>query len=207
MSKDISPKSSKDHSDQDQNKKEDGPHKAENLEMVSIARQAYDELLHKAKEAENKYLLLLAESENARKRLHKERHEISTRARESLIEDFLAPIDHFENALKCAENVSDEVKNWAIGFEMILTQFKDVLAQNGITPIESVGKVFDPHIHEAVEICEESEAKPNTVIHEFVKGYKMGDRVIRPSKVKVAKDSKEPLEQINQENQQVKPNH
>lgn len=138
-------------------------------------------------EYKDKYLRLLADGENARKRLLKERQEISRYALESLIIDFLRPLDNFENALRFAQEMSDEVKNWAFGFQMILAQFKDVLSQNGVTPFDSVGKQFNPHDHEAIEMVE-SEAEPEgIIIEESVRGYKMGDRTIRAARVKVAK--------------------
>jgi molecular chaperone GrpE len=139
------------------------------------------------KECKDKYLRILAEMENARKRMQKEKQEAIRFAEESLISEMLGPFDNLENALKIAEKMSDEVRNWAIGFEMILGQFKEVIQDHGVMPFDSEGKQFDPHKHEAVEM-EESDAVPEgTIIKEFVKGYKCGDRVVRPARVKVAK--------------------
>jgi molecular chaperone GrpE len=138
-------------------------------------------------EYKDKYLRLLADAENARKRMQKEKHELTRYAVENLIVDFLHPLDNLENALRFAQEMSDEVKNWAFGFQMILTQFKDILTQQGVTTIESKGQVFDPHLHEAIEMIETSEQSPGTIIEESVRGYKMGDRTIRPARVKVAK--------------------
>lgn len=135
----------------------------------------------------DKYLRLLADAENARKRLQKEKQEISRYAIESIIVDFLHPLDNFENALRFAQDMSDEVKNWAYGFQMILAQFKDVLNQNGIIAIDSLGKPFNAHDHEAVEMIETAEQPPGTIIEECVRGYKIGDRTIRAARVKVAK--------------------
>jgi molecular chaperone GrpE len=83
--------------------------------------------------------------------------------------------------------MSDEVKHWGLGFQMILTQFRDVLAVNGVQPFPSKGHHFDPHFHEAVETEEREDTAPGIVIEEFTKGYKMGDKTIRPARVKVAK--------------------
>lgn len=138
-------------------------------------------------EYKDKYLRLLADSDNARKRLQKERQEISRYAVEQLVVDFLRPIDNFENALRFAQEMSDDVRNWAFGFQMILAQFKDVLSQNGITLIDSLGKKFNPHEQEAVEMVETTDQPPGTIIEEFVPGYKMGDRTIRAARVKVTK--------------------
>lgn len=142
-------------------------------------------------EYKDKYLRLLADAENARKRLQKERQEISRYAIENLIVDFLRPLDNFENALRFAEEMSDEVKNWAFGFQMILTQFKDILTQHGVTPIDSLGKPFNPHNHEAVEMVESTTEPPGIIMEEYVKGYRMGDRTIRAARVKVSKSQEQ----------------
>lgn len=142
----------------------------------------------------DKYLRLLADGENARKRLQKERQDITRYAVESLIVDFLHPLDNLENALRFAQDMSEDVKTWAYGFQMILAQFKDVLAQNGIMPIESLGRPFSPHDHEAVEMIATAQEPPGTIIEECVRGYKLGDRTIRPARVKVAKALKEEKE-------------
>ncbi len=164
-------------------------------ELVSIDKEELEKLKAEVKDHQDKYLRLLAESENVRKRLQKEKSDLQAYARENIICEFLNPIDHFENALNFREGISEEVKNWMVGFEMILTQFKDVLSQNGIRPIESMGKVFDPHYHEALETEESEEHPVNTIIKEYVRGYQMGARVIRPSKVRVTKKkSLEPKE-------------
>lgn len=139
------------------------------------------------KECQDKYLRVLAESENARKRMHKERQELTKYAVEGLLAEILQPLDSFEKALLFAESMSDEVKNWAIGFEMILQQFKQILANHGVQEYHSVGKPFDPHLHEAVEMVETDEYPPGVVVEEFVRGYKIEDRPIRHSRVKVAK--------------------
>lgn len=135
----------------------------------------------------NKYLLGLADAENSRKRLQKERQEISRYAIENMIVDFLRPLDNLSNALNFAEEMSEEIRNWAMGFKMILTQFKDVLGQHGVNSFESVGKMFDPHDHEAIEMVESHEHQPGIIIEESICGYRLGDRTIRAARVKVAK--------------------
>jgi molecular chaperone GrpE len=138
-------------------------------------------------EYKDKYLRLLADSDNARKRLQKERQEISRYAVENIVVEFLRPLDNFENALRFAQEMSEEVKNWAFGFQMILAQFKDVLTQNGVSAIDSLGKPFNPHDQEAVEMVESPDHLPGMIVEECVRGYKMGDRTIRAARVKVAK--------------------
>ncbi|HSX13673.1 MAG TPA: nucleotide exchange factor GrpE [Chlamydiales bacterium] len=141
-----------------------------------------------------KYLLTLAEMENMRKRMQKERHEMSKFGIESTIGEFLPAMDNFENALRFAGSASNEVKNWATGFEMILSQFKEVLSNNGIQPFSSVGTQFDPALHEAVEIVETTEEPDGVILQEFTKGYKSSTRTIRPARVKVAKVKNETKE-------------
>lgn len=142
-----------------------------------------------------KYLMTLAEMENMRKRMQKERHEMSKFGIENTIAEFLPAMDNFENALRFATHASAEVKNWATGFEMILSQFKEVLVNNGIQPFSSVGTLFNPTMHEAVEMIETSESPDGTIIQEFTKGYKSSTRTIRPARVKVAKSPRTDEEQ------------
>ncbi len=135
----------------------------------------------------DKYLRALAEQENMRKRIQKEKQEMLSFGIENAIAEFLPAIDNFENALRFAESAAGEVKNWAIGFEMILSQYKEVLYNHGIVSYHSEGNTFDPQIHEAVEIVETTEHPDGTIMHEFTKGYKSAHRTIRPARVKVAK--------------------
>ncbi|HRD55243.1 MAG TPA: nucleotide exchange factor GrpE, partial [Parachlamydiaceae bacterium] len=85
------------------------------------------------------------------------------------------------------DQMSEEVKHWAIGFKMIMEQFKDVLIAQGVSAFKSQGTEFDPHCHEAVEMIETDEYPSGTVVEESIKGYKMGEKIIRPARVKVAK--------------------
>lgn len=157
---------------------------------VTILDTELEQLQEELADTKNRYMLLLAESENARKRMQKERQELTQYAVEKMLSEFLTPLDRMESALSFADKMSDEVKNWAIGFEMILTQFKEVLTENGVVAFDSVGERFDPHRHEAVESVESEEHAPDTVVEEFVKGYIRGKRVVRPARVKVAKAPK-----------------
>ncbi len=137
-----------------------------------------------------KYFRALAEQENMRKRMQKEKQETLRYCYENCISEFLAPLDNLENALRFTEQASSEVKNWAMGFQMILTQFKEVLHNHGVVAFHSEGNTFDPHYHEAVEIVETNEQEEGTILKEFTKGYKSASRTIRPARVKVAKRPK-----------------
>lgn len=134
-----------------------------------------------------KYFLSLAEQENMRKRMQKEKQETLRYCYENCISEFLAPLDNLENALRFTEQAAPEVKNWAMGFQMIATQFKEILHNHGVVAFHSEGNTFDPHCHEAVEILETEEHAEGTILKEFTKGYKSASRTIRPARVKVAK--------------------
>lgn len=163
-----------------------------------------EELLQKElQECKDKYIRLLADAENTRKRMQKEKQDMIRFSTENVISDFLTPMDNLENALHFAGQASEETANWAKGFQMILGQFKDVLANNGITPFVSTGAFFDPHHHEAVEIEISDTLEPGLILQEYVKGYKSKDRIIRPARVKVIKKSapiaETPKSESNQE--------
>lgn len=159
-------------------------------------------LHHEAMDYKNKYLHLLADGENARKRLERERHEFARKKVETIIADFLHPIDSLESALGFAKEMSEEVSNWALGFKMILAQFKDVLLSQGVVAIQSKGLMFDPHVHEAIEMIETTAHPAGMIVEECIRGYKMGDRTIRPARVKVAKQKNQNEEKINQFNEE-----
>ncbi|MFZ4099324.1 MAG: nucleotide exchange factor GrpE [Chlamydiia bacterium] len=168
------------------------PEEEESVQQSELLTAGELSALHaKAAEAEEyreKYLRGLAEMENAKKRLSREKAEIVKYSNESLISDLLAPLDNLENALQYAEQGSAEVQHWALGFRMIVQQFTDALARAGAAPYSSLGQPFDPNLHDAVEVVEVSEDKPEGhVVKEFVKGYRVADRVIRPARVQVSK--------------------
>ncbi len=164
---------------------EKGP--SPSLNMVSIPREEYERLQAETREFKEKYLQALAEGENSRKRLQKERQEMIQHSIQNVVVEFLNPIDHLENALQYASHSSPEIKTWATGFEMILTQFKDVLSNHGVIPYVSEGQPFDPHLHEAIDAVPSDQHPPGTVIKENVRGYKMSSgRVVRPARVHVS---------------------
>lgn len=160
-----------------------------------------EKMQEQIEEYKDKYFRTLAEMENSRKRLHKEKHDMTKFAVESALSEFFQPIDQLENALKFTDQMSPEVQNWAMGFKMIATQFHDLLSGHGISSFDSQGKMFDPNLHEAVEVEESEEIEEGTIVKEFVKGYKSGDRTLRPARVKVAKRpvKEEKIEENSQE--------
>ena len=125
-----------------------------------------------------------ADFENYRKRVEKERHHEHRRAVEILIERLLPVLDAFEQALAGAEAAA--VPEYRRGFELIHRQLSDVLAKQGLTRIESLGKEFNPHFHHAIERVETTEYADGTVVGELQPGYMFQERVLRPAMVRVA---------------------
>ncbi len=160
-----------------------------------------EELQSALRSQQEKNLRLLAEMENVRKRMQKDKQDTARFAVENVIGEFLEPMDNFENACNFTHQASEEVKNWAKGFEMILGQFKEILSNHHVTPFLSEGTQFDPHLHDVIEIEETEQYKEEMVIQEFVRGYKCGDRVLRPARVKVAK---QPAKEDKQSEDKVK---
>lgn len=174
----------------------------EELEQEDPVHLETIQLRQELKAEKDKYFRLLAEMENTRKRMQKEKEDMNRFTQERVIVEFLAPLDNFENALTFAEQGSDEVRNWAKGFEMILSQFKDILAAHNVSAIFSENKKFDPHLHEVIEMEETNTFEEGTILKEFVKGYKCGDRIIRPARVKIAKKMQEE-KQVTEENKET----
>jgi molecular chaperone GrpE len=131
-------------------------------------------------------LRVKAEFENYKKRITKEKEAFLKYVLENFVGELLSTLDNFERALVSAKN-SQEFSSFHQGVEMIYNQLFKVLEKEGLTKIEAKGKEFDPRFHEAQEIIESSEDPDNLIVEELLKGYKLNDKVIRPSVVKVAK--------------------
>mgnify|MGYP003683045903 FL=1 len=135
-----------------------------------------------------KYLRLLAENENLVRRLRKESRDSTRFALQRIMLDLLSPLDQFEMALSHANNnPSEEVKNWAIGFKMISKQFREWLSSQDVYRFKSLGEKFDSTLHEATETIETTEHDEDIIIKELLCGYKMGEAILRPARVVVAK--------------------
>lgn len=133
------------------------------------------------------YLRKHADFENFRKRMIKEKSDSIKHANESLITDLIEVVDNFDRALSSA-NENEDFISFKEGIEMIEKQFKGMLSSNwGLSRIESVGKEFDPQIHEAMFMEDSDDVEVATVSEEFQSGYMLHDKVLRAPKVKVQK--------------------
>jgi molecular chaperone GrpE len=125
-----------------------------------------------------------AEFDNYRKRIDRERKDTSEYAAVEFVKELLPFIDDFERALQIEAPGAESYKQ---GLEIIHRGLLDMLRKRGVTRIESVGKPFDPHVHQAVAYEAAPDREEGEVIEEFAPGYRLGDRLLRPSMVKVAK--------------------
>ncbi|MGM0864417.1 MAG: nucleotide exchange factor GrpE [Bacillota bacterium] len=156
-------------------------------EEVAGEQQESDELSQledKLNESENRYLRLRADFDNFRRRVNLESEAKEKYRAQGLITELLPALDNFERALNIdADN--DQTKTLLQGMEMVHRSIVEALKKEGVEPIEAVGQEFDPHLHQAVMQTEDENFDSNVVVEEFQKGYKLKDRVIRPSMVKV----------------------
>jgi molecular chaperone GrpE len=163
------------------------------LEEKNINLQEKDDLI---KEYEDLLKRKQAEFENYRKRILKEGEENKRYATAELVLDIITIMDNFDRAVDAAKSTND-FDGLIKGIIMIEKQFRDLLEKKyGVKKIESVGKEFDPTYHDAIMVEESEKYEEDTVVEDFLKGYIMHDRIIRPSKVKVAK-SVSSINQIN----------
>ena len=126
---------------------------------------------------------LLADFDNFRRRVTREKNETYQRATEAAIADFLPVLDNFDRAIAQAPAAGDP---FADGMRMVYEQFSNVLFKAGVTPIVAMGEAFNPDIHEAIAYQPSPDAPEGQVIYEATRGYRMGDRVVRPASVIVS---------------------
>ncbi len=171
--------------DNKQEKKTDNTVKKEkktsNKAELDALKKQIDDLKNDLEEQNDKYLRMMAEYENYRKRAAKEREGIYTDAYVDVIKEVLPVLDNLERAIafKDSENLAD-------GVSMILNMFKSTFEKMGVSEIETENVPFDPNIHNAVMHIEDETLGENVVVETFSKGYKKGDKVIRYAMVKVA---------------------
>jgi molecular chaperone GrpE len=178
----------------EESKKPDHSDSAE--EIVDSASEGQDELAElreklqaKEKESEEnyqRYLRQVAEVENFKKRVNREKEDAIRFANENLIKDILPVIDNLERAISHAQGGGNG-NPLVEGVEMVLKGLLDVFSKHGVVQVPAVGAVFDPGKHEAMAQVESTEHEPNTIINEHHKGYLFRDRLLRPALVTIAK--------------------
>ena len=131
---------------------------------------------------QDRLLRTAAEFDNYRKRMDRERRELADYTAGEAIKDLLPIIDNLERALQASAQ-DDPLRK---GVELIHKQMLEILRRRGVTPIEALGADFDPNVHEAVTQEESAQHREGEVMEELQRGYKVGDRLLRPAMVKVA---------------------
>jgi len=142
-------------------------------------------------ELKDRNLRLFAEFENMRKRNERERQELIRYAHEEVIVELLGFYEDFERCVEAARKNPGEHSGLLKGVEMTLKRMKELLKKYDVKPIDAVGKKFDHNLHEALMTADSNEHEDQTVLEVFQKGYMLGDRVVRPAKVKVSKKTEE----------------
>jgi molecular chaperone GrpE len=168
---------------------EDGPQAVAGTEPVRISGETSEVQKLKAERDTliDRLARLQAEFDNARKRAAREQQDFREYAIADAVKSLLPTLDSFERALQVSASEKSELRS---GVELILKQLQDALAKVGLRPIPAKGELFDPHLHEAVEMVDTTEAKDHQILEELQRGYKLKDRLLRPSMVKVARNSK-----------------
>lgn len=156
-----------------------------NTEENTSAKEEVNPLQEKYDTLNNQYLRLAADFDNYRKRNEQEREALLKYGAESTLRKMLEVLDNFERGLKAIETVDDceKVKEC---YNLAYKNFTDVLTKAGLETIKAEGEVFDPNFHEAVMQTPSSDVPEHTIIAELQKGYKLGDKVLRPTLVNVA---------------------
>lgn len=158
-------------------------------EAVTISREEYESLRKKeseSAEAQDRCARVQADFENTRRRLERDKQEFLKFANEELLAELVPFVDDFQRAFAAADTTQD-FQVLHKGVEMILNHLLQLLKQHGVTPLEAMGKKFDPQYHEALLQVETAEHPEDTVIEELQRGYVVNNRVLRTAKVKVAK--------------------
>jgi molecular chaperone GrpE len=127
-----------------------------------------------------------ADFENYKRRCAREKEEAIKYANTSLLEKLVSIVDHFELGLEAARGGGGEKSPIYSGMSLVLKQLRDLLAENGLQPIEAVGQKFDPNLHEAIAHEASGEVPEGLVIRQTRRGYRFKDRLLRPSAVVVS---------------------
>lgn len=157
------------------------PRDAEIIDLKDEAGKLKDQLLR-----------TLAEMDNLRKRMEREKAEATLYAASNFARDILSLSDNMDRALSTAEadhlkEATEPVKNLVAGVEMTRRELLNVFERHGITRVDPIGEKFDPHFHQAMFEVPTNDAPPGTVVQVMQAGFKIGDRVLRPALVGVAK--------------------
>lgn len=160
------------------------PSRIELLEQLERVTRELEEAKARADEMTYNWQRSAADFANYKRRTDEERAAVAQLGATALIGRLLSVLDDFDRAL--ASVPSDAHEGWVEGVRLVERKLRGVLEAEGVSPIEALGQPFDPNLHEAVVHEPTADHPDNTVIEELQRGYRLGDRVLRPSMVKVA---------------------
>lgn len=152
--------------------------------QTELLEKQLKELQERLEEKENKLLRVQADFENYKRRARLDLEAAEKYRSQRIISDLLPALDNFDRALGI-EPDNEQTKSLLQGMEMVHRQILEALKNEGVEEIPSVGQQFGPNLHQAVMQVEDEQYESNAVVEELQKGYKLKDRVIRPSMVKV----------------------
>ncbi|RZN68552.1 MAG: nucleotide exchange factor GrpE [Candidatus Methanolliviera hydrocarbonicum] len=147
-----------------------------------------EELTKELSKKEELYLRTLADFDNYRKRVERDKECVNAERERAILLELLEAIDNFERALSSESSESSDGENIEDGVQLIYNQLLRILERHGVTPYESVGEKFNPELHEAILAISTNKYPSGTITAEMQKGYKIGDEVLRVAKVQVSRD-------------------
>ena len=162
--------------------------KKEREKEIEELKKKVEEKEKELREHHDRLLRVAADFDNYKKRAAKEKEEWVKFANEDLIKSILPFVDNLERAVNHSEKTED-IQGLVDGIKLTVQQLLQTLNRFGVSPIESLGKPFDPAVHEAMLVVETDQHEPNQVVEEFQKGYLLNDRLLRPATVSVSKPS------------------
>lgn len=166
---------------------------------TALLKERIEEMTAELEDYRDRHLRALADLDNFKKRMLREREQYTTYANANLIGSLLSVLDNFERALDSGKDLED-VEPFYRGVAMIYEELKSVLEKEGLEQVIALGEEFNPERHEAVVAVESGSHPPNVVVEELQKGYILKDRVIRPSKVAVSKSRSKEVEHNGESN-------
>ena len=172
-----------------ENKKET---KEKEEKIITLTEAEYLKLKEEAAKAQeywDRLLRLQADFENTRKRMDRDKQDFMRFANEGIVLELLNILDDLERTVELAQSKHEDLPTFLKGVEMVLAHLYEMLKEQGIKPIEAVGKTFDPNYHEALMQVENNDLPEHTVAEELQRGYLLNGRVIRTTKAKVTKKS------------------
>jgi len=182
-------------------KKED---KVEIVDPIKALEEKLDSVEQEAKDNYDRWLRVSAEFENYQKRAAREMNDFRKFSNERFVKAMLPVVDNLDRAIESSSNDKHADRSMLEGVNMTLKEILKVFEQFNVKPFESLGKSFDPSLHQAV-MQEETEAHPeNSVVKELQKGYMMHDRLLRPAMVVVSKTKTKPEHQKNNDKEEKK---